>query len=195
MEQNININERITALRNERRTYIDSYNNKMEELEQKMFKLYEEKYNIKDDVINKLLCYDIVIYDKGYDEKYTSWYTLMLENGFSVQRTLNKLFDYNNNFKIEFIFFVPTNRKIRMNRGLRYTGKNVRVGIKLSDSGRYYLSNISFSENMSDDIYFEELENKPNLFSYNDDIDKLVDKLVLETSQQSIRELINICKE
>lgn len=193
MEQNIN--DRITALRKERSTYIDNYINKMQEVEQEMFKLYEEKYSIKDDLINKLLCYDIIIYDKGYDEKYTSLYTLMSENEFSILKTLNKLFDYNNNFKIEFIFFVPTIRKVSLNKGLRYTGKRVRVEIKRNDSGRYYMSNIAFSENMSDDIYFEQLLENPYLFSFNDDIDKLVDKLVIETGQQSIRELINMCKE
>lgn len=194
MEQNININERITEIRNKRKAYIDDYNVKMEAFEKEMFKLYEEKYSV-DNVINKLLCYDITIYDNGYDEKYTSWYTLMKQNGFSVQKTLNKLFDYNNNYKISFNFFVPYSSKVKLNYGLRYSGKTLNIDIKLNNSGHYEISNIIFSDNDTDDIYFEKLENNPHTFSFNEDIEKLIDRIVFETNQESIYGLINLCKD
>lgn len=104
------VNERITTLRNKRNLYIDNYYKKMEEFEQEMFKLYEEKYSV-DNVINKLLCNNIEIYDEGYDEKYTSWYTLMSQNDFSHQKTLNKLFDYNKNYRIDFQFLYQLVKK------------------------------------------------------------------------------------
>lgn len=194
MEQNITINERITEIRNKRKAYINDYNVKMEAFEKEMFKLYEEKYSV-DNVINKLLCYDIIIYDKGYDEKYTSWYTLMSQNGFSVQKVLNKLFDYNKNYKISFNFFVPYSSKVKLNYGLRYSGKTLNIDIKLNKSSHYEISNIMFSDNDTDDIYFEKLENNPHTFSFNEDIEKLVDRIVFETNQESIYGLINMCKE
>lgn len=188
------VNERITTLRNKRKLYINDYNKKMEEFEQEMFKLYEEKYSV-DNVINKLLCNDIVIYDKGYYEKYTSWYTLMSQNDFSIQKTLNKLFDYNKNYRIDFHFFVPVSKKIRINSGFRYIGQNVSITIELDKSNKYYLSNISFVKDEPDDIYFNEIENNPNIFSFNDDIEKLVDRIVSETNQECIYALIKLCKD
>ena len=188
------VNECITTLRNKRKLYINDYNKKMEEFEQEMFKLYEEKYSV-DNVINKLLCYDITIYDKGYDEKYTSWYTLMSQNDFSLQKTLNKLFDYNKNYKISFNFFVPYSSKVRLNYGLRYSGKTLNIDIKLNNSGHYEISNIIFSDNDTDDIYFEKLENNSHTFSFNDDIEKLVDRIVSETNQECIYGLIKLCKD
>lgn len=188
------VNERIITLRNKRKLYINDYNKKMEEFEQEMFKLYEEKYSV-DNVINKLLCYDITIYDKGYDEKYTSWYTLMSQNDFSLQKTLNKLFDYNKNYRIDFQFFVPVSKKIRINSGFRYIGKNISITIKLDKLNKYYLSNLSFVEDAPDDVYFDEIENNPNIFSFNDDIEKLVDRIVSETNQECIYALIKLCKD
>ena len=188
------VNERITTLRNKRKLYINDYNKKMEEFEQEMFKLYEEKYSV-DNVINKLLCNNIEIYDKGYDEKYTSWYTLMSQNDFSPQKTLNKLFDYNKNYRIDFQFSVPVSKKIRINSGLRYIGQNVSITIKLDKSNKYYLSNISFIKDAQDDVYFDEIENNPNIFSFNDDIEKLVDRIVSETNQECIYALIKLCKD
>lgn len=188
------VNERITTLRNKRKLYINDYNKKMEEFEQEMFKLYEEKYSV-DNVINKLLCNNIEIYDKGYDEKYTSWYTLMSQNDFSIQKTLNKLFDYNKNYRIDFQFFVPVSKKIRINSGFRYIGQNVNITIKLDKLNKYYLSNLSFVKDAPDDVYFDEIENNPNIFSFNDDIEKLVDRIVSETNQECIYALIKLCKD
>lgn len=189
------VNERITTLRNKRKLYINDYNKKMEEFEQEMFKLYEEKYSV-DNVINKLLCNNIKIYDKGYNEKCTSWYTLMLENDFSHQKTLNKLFDYNKNYRIDFQFFVPVSKKIHIiNSRFRYIGQNVSITIKLDKLNKYYLSNLSFVKDEPDDVYFEELENNPNIFSFNDDIEKLVDRIVYETNQECIYGLIKLCKD
>lgn len=189
------VNERITTLRNKRKLYINDYNKKMEEFEQEMFKLYEEKYSV-DNVINKLLCNNIKIYDKGYNEKCTSWYTLMLENDFSLQKTLNKLFDYNKNYRIDFQFFVPVSKKIHIiNSRFRYIGQNVSITIKLDKLNKYYLSNLSFVKDEPDDVYFEELENNPNIFSFNDDIEKLVDRIVSETNQECIYGLIKLCKD
>lgn len=188
------VNERITTLRNKRNLYIDNYYKKMEEFEQEMFKLYEEKYSV-DNVINKLLCNNIEIYDKGYDEKCTSWYTLMSQNDFSPQKTLNKLFDYNKNYRIDFQFFVPVSKKIRINSGFRYIGQNVSITIKLDKLNKYYLSNLSFVKDAPDDVYFDEIENNPNIFSFNDDIEKLVDRIVSETNQECIYALIKLCKD
>ena len=188
------INERITTLRNKRKLYINDYNKKMEEFEQEMFKLYEEKYSV-DNVINKLLCNNIEIYDKGYDEKCTSWYTLMSQNDFSIQKTLNKLFDYNKNYRIDFQFFVPVSKKIRINSGFRYIGQNVSITIKLDKLNKYYLSNLSFVKDEPDDVYFNEIENNQNIFSFNDDIEKLVDRIVSETNQECIYALIKLCKD
>ena len=189
------VNERITTLRNKRKLYINDYNKKMEEFEQEMIKLYEEKYSV-DNVINKLLCNNIEIYDEGYDEKYTSWYTLMSQNDFSPQKTLNKLFDYNKNYRIDFQFFVPVSKKIHIiNSRFRYIGQNVSITIKLDKLNKYYLSNLSFVKDEPYDVYFEELENNPNIFSFNDDIEKLVDRIVSETNQECIYGLIKLCKD
>ena len=189
------VNERITTLRNKRKLYINDYNKKMEEFEQEMIKLYEEKYSV-DNVINKLLCNNIEIYDEGYDEKYTSWYTLMSQNDFSPQKTLNKLFDYNKNYRIDFQFFVPVSKKIHIiNSRFRYIGQNVSITIKLDKLNKYYLSNLSFVKDEPYDVYFEELENNPNIFSFNDDIEKLVDRIVSETNQECIYGLSKLGKD
>lgn len=189
------VNERITTLRNKRKLYINDYNKKMEEFEQEMIKLYEEKYSV-DNVINKLLCNNIKIYDKGYNEKCTSWYTLMSQNDFSHQKTLNKLFDYNKNYRIDFQFFVPVSKKIHIiNSRFRYIGQNVSITIKLDKLNKYYLSNLSFVKDEPDDVYFDYIENNPNLFSFNDDIEKLVDRIVSETNQECIYGLIKLCKD
>lgn len=189
------VNERITTLRNKRKLYIDNYYKKMEEFEQEMFKLYEEKYSV-DNVINKLLCNNIEIYDKGYDEKCTSWYTLMSQNDFSPEKTLNKLFDYNKNYRIDFQFFVPISKKIRIiNSRFRYIGQNVSITIKLDKLNKYYLSNLSFVKDEPYDVYFNEIENNQNIFSFNDDIEKLVDRIVSETNQKCIYALIKLYKD
>lgn len=119
----------------------------------------------------------------------------MSQNDFSIQKTLNKLFDYNKNYRIDFQFFVPVSKKIRINSGFRYIGQNVSITIKLDKLNKYYLSNLSFVKDEPYDVYFDEIENIPNIFSFNDNIEKLVDRIVSETNQECIYALIKLCKD
>ena len=120
----------------------------------------------------------------------------MSQNDFSIQKTLNKLFDYNKNYRIDFQFFVPVSKKTRIiNSRFRYIGQNVSITIKLDKLNKYYLSNLSFVKDEPYDIYFNEIENNPNIFSFNDDIEKLVDRIVSETNQECIYALIKLCKD